>query len=597
MLEAISPNLWCHTGTCRSYILRRDDSAVLIDFGDGEVLSALAELGIRRVSDILITHHHRDQCQGLPAHLPAGARVWVPETEAELFTRQGLSSMARARWINYDMRQSRFSLLQPLEAVEILPDYAALVLNGFEIEVLPTPGHTVGSLTLLVRIDGRRVAFCGDLIAGPGKIWSLAAAQWTYNGAEGLPLTAASLRSLIDHDPDLLLPSHGECMSQPREAAAETIRRLTQLIANRKQNPRLVPFLNQPFRALSPHLLFNQSSEANSYVLLSEFGAALLVDFGYDFICGQAPGADRSARRPWLYSLPYLKRDWGVQRVEVALPTHYHDDHVAGLNLLRRVEGTQVWAAHNFAPILQNPGAYDLPCLWPEPIPVDRTLPLGEEIHWREYTFTLYPLPGHTRYAAAVFIEVDGMRVLFSGDQFRESDNLLWNYTYQSRVRPMDFAECARLFAELRPDLILSGHDEPFEPEAGYFEQLSASAHHLSGLQSALLPVEGGAEGVEASLQPYQARFTAGQPLVVALVIENPAGAALQVQASLALPQGWRAVPACFQGQVPALGRTDFSLMLYPPASSPPCAARAAADLTVNGQRLGQVCDMLLQPV
>ena len=36
------------------------------------------------------------------------------------------------------------------------------------------------------------------------------------------------------------------------------------------------------------------------------------------------------------------------------MPTHYHDDHVAGFNLLREVEGTEVWSPENVAPILER---------------------------------------------------------------------------------------------------------------------------------------------------------------------------------------------------------------------------------------------------
>ena len=43
------------------------------------------------------------------------------------------------------------------------------------------------------------------------------------------------------------------------------------------------------------------------------------------------------------------------------MPTHYHDDHVAGINLLREVEGTEVWAPENVAPMLEEPRRYDLP--------------------------------------------------------------------------------------------------------------------------------------------------------------------------------------------------------------------------------------------
>ena len=87
-------------------------------------------------------------------------------------------------------------------------------------------------------------------------------------------------------------------------------------------------------------------------MLLSDSGSALVIDYGYDFTTLPPSGTDRSSRRPWLASLPILKREYGIDRVEVAIPTHYHDDHVAGFNLLRDVEGTEIWAAEIMTPML-----------------------------------------------------------------------------------------------------------------------------------------------------------------------------------------------------------------------------------------------------
>ena len=52
-----------------------------------------------------------------------------------------------------------------------------------------------------------------------------------------------------------------------------------------------------------------------SYVLRSDTGAALLIDFGLDMIVNLPTGDDRSSRRPWLPSLGPLRRDFGVDRV------------------------------------------------------------------------------------------------------------------------------------------------------------------------------------------------------------------------------------------------------------------------------------------
>src|SRR5205823_1736050 len=117
---------------------------------------------------------------------------------------------------------------------------------------------------------------------------------------------------------------------------------------------------------------------------------ALLVDYGYDMTTGLPAGTGRASRLPWLASLPALKRDFGVTRVSVALPTHYHDDHVAGLSLLREVEGTEVWSPSTVAPVMADPHWHDLPCQWFDPIPSDRVLPVGEGFDWHEYRITVH---------------------------------------------------------------------------------------------------------------------------------------------------------------------------------------------------------------
>src|SRR5262249_44056236 len=270
-----------------------------------------------------------------------------------------------------------------------------------------------------------------------GKVWSLAASQWTYTGVEGWAATVLSCHVLAAREPDLLLPSHGDAIEDSEAALAQLKDRLQELIDLRLPTPsNLAERVREPFEPVTPHLLRNRTMFANSYVLVSETGSALIVDFGYD-LTTTAVSTERAARRTLLWSLDALKRDHGVERIEAAMVTHYHDDHIAGLNLLREVEGTEVWAPANVAPILEDPSRYDLPCLWFDPIQVDRRLALDTSFRWREYEIGVHALPGHTRYAAAIAIDVDGKRVLFTGDeQSLEGSRTILNYQYRNRFAP-----------------------------------------------------------------------------------------------------------------------------------------------------------------
>ena len=264
-------------------------------------------------------------------------------------------------------------------------------------------------------------------------------------------------------------------------------------------HPRLFLLRDTPYEPVTPHVLFNRTSMANSYVVLSESGKALFIDFGYDFMAGPAAGSDRSSRRPWLYTIPALERDFGVTKIDAVLPTHYHDDHVAGFNLLRRAYGARVLCPQSFAALLEKPEAYDLPCLWYDPIPVDERLPENEWITWEEHRFRLHPMPGHTRFAVAVELEADGQTIVFTGDQYAEEQ---LNYVYKNIWDPEDFIASAKLLRELHPDWILSGHWAKQKPDEDFFRRLMEKGEEVSRLHHALLPEN------DRPLNDFLARFT-----------------------------------------------------------------------------------------
>lgn len=596
MMKQIMDNLFCFQDTCSVYILRNGREAVLIDFGSGDVLDHLQDIGIERVTDVLMTHHHRDQGQGLARALETGIRIRVPHMEQDLFHSVNNHWQAREIYNNYNVRQDRFSLLESVNVTGTLRDYAVYSFGSITLKVIPTPGHTVGSVTFLTEMEGRRIALTGDLICAPGKVWSMSATQWTYNGAEGVAASILSLLDLKDRLPDLVLPSHGDPIGDPATAIDLLVERFRQLLRLRNQYPHLLEWREHPYERITPHLLRNRTCFANSYVLLSDSGKALMIDYGYDFMTGLAAGPDRSSRRPWLYTIDALKRDFGVEKIEVVMPTHYHDDHVAGFNLLREVEGAQIWAAENFADLLQRPSRYDLPCLWYDPIPVDRQLPLGKPVKWEEYEFTLYEQPGHTLYAAAIAFEADGKRVLAIGDQ-QGNDGFLWNYVYKNRFRTADYKQSAELYRYLRPDLILSGHWEPLWVEPSYLESLKERGELLESLHRELLPLDSldmDAEGFCAWIRPYQLEVRSGDKAILEVEVANPLNQEEEIRVRLLLSSGWRTEEAEKRIRLAphASGTVTFEVSV--PNGAATRRARVAADITAGSRRLGQQAEALI---
>jgi glyoxylase-like metal-dependent hydrolase (beta-lactamase superfamily II) len=596
VLLEVSPGVFRFRDTCNVYVLRSGPEAVLVDFGTGSVLDHLAEVGIDRVTDVVLTHHHRDQLQGLRRAVDAGIRIWAPPFERDLIDDVDHRWETRRFENDYVLRQDRFSLLEQVPVAGVVDEYVARAYGGIELYALPTPGHTVGSLTYLLG----DLAFSGDLVYGDGKVWSLAATQWSYSGVEGLAATVASCAVLAGHEPRLLLPGHGEVVEDPQGALGLVRARVQELLNMRREHPWDVEdMVQRPWAPITPHLLRNRNSFASSYALLSEDGAALIIDFGYDVTTGLVPDTERGARRPILYPFDALARDHGVQRVEIVVPTHFHDDHVAGLELLRRVKGTEVWAPENVAPILEDPRAYDLPCLWFDPIAVDRRLPLGETFRWHEYELSVHPLPGHTRYAAAIAFDVDGKRVVATGDQQGltggKGSAPYLNYQYRNRLDLEDFVESAQLYRALGAELLISGHELPQEVDGAYLDELLAQGKRLAELHRELLPldeVDFGTEGFGARIRPYRSSLRVGEMLDVEVKVRNPFAREETALVELVVPPGWEASPAQVEAPLQAHGTATLRFAVRPAGAA--VRARIGADLTVGGVPFGQQAEALV---
>jgi len=593
----VLPGVFRIADTCNVYVVRApgERTAFAVDFGSGRVLDHLGEMGIDRITDVLMTHHHRDQGQGLPRAVAQGIRIHVPPVERDLFADVEGMWQSRTLYNDYNLRQDMFSLVEPVPVHDVVPEYRRRTYAGTSVEVVPTPGHTTGSVSYVIEREGRRLAFTGDLIYAPGKVWSLAATQWSYVDNEGPAMTVLSCYLLMERGLDLLLPSHGGRIDDPTGALALLAERMSRYVDSRRLvRWNLRGLLDDPFIPVTDHLLLNRTSHSYSYVLRSETGAALIIDYGYDMHTGLPPGGDRAARRPWLASLPALRRNHGVTSIEVALPTHYHDDHVAGMNLLREVEGTEVWAPANVAGVLEAPMVENLPCTWFDPIPVDRRLALGESFRWHEYEIFVHHLPGHTLYAAAYEFEVDGIRVLATHDQQlgtgeRDGPRELLNYQYRNRFRIGDFQESAALYRRVAPELMIFGHWPHKWVTDDYLDLLTEEGDELVRIHHDLLPLdefELGADGVLARIAPYYSQAVAGSVLRVRIAVSNPHRSAEKAVIRLVLPVGWTAVPDVTAVSLPALGREQIEVDLA--VGGPRRRARIVADVSIGELHLGQ---------
>ena len=144
-------------------------------------------------------------------------------------------------------------------------------------------------------------------------------------------------------------------------------------------------FLPDPkFIPLSEHLLWGGPWTCSFfYVLLSDSGKAMFVDYGHAFMPHMHIGPDHDGMETMRFvehHLEELRDDYGVTHFDLVVPTHIHDDHTCGIPFLQRHHGTQCWALEEVGQVPRGSG-----CLGEHALHISQTdqdRPLAQR--WRD---------------------------------------------------------------------------------------------------------------------------------------------------------------------------------------------------------------------
>ena len=601
-LVQLSPNLYLFRDTCNVYLVRDGEHGLLIDAGSAGIVDHLDEIGIRAIDWVLHTHHHRDQCQGDDRLVETGTQVAVPAREASLFENVEAFWRLRRQFDDYDASSLANTRARPIPVAKRLADYETFEWRGHRIQALPTPGHTRGSVTYLAEVDGQACAFSGDLIAAPGRVDTIHDLQWQYGAPDALGAALHSVVKLAGMSIDRLLPSHGSPMAEPRaalEALGANLRELYGLLGEMRANRVWTVWphsVDQPKTHVLPHLWANAHSVANTYALVADDGAGLLLDYGYpswDHLNADYRFVD--------HSLDEFRALSGLRGIEAVIPSHYHDDHLAGVPWLQRTQGTEAWIFDNFAEIVTNPTAYALPCLLGDPIRVDRVLGDGERVTWRDWSFDVFHMPGHTWWALGLCGVVDGTRVAFTGD------NLLAGALsplraaapiYRNRMRVDSIALGVQRLMDFEPELLLTGHTGALRVTRAILDDFLAWARQLEVAfkRLAVVPerIDEALDPRFAVFRPYRSAATRGEQLAMELRVTNLGPEPGGLEAALDLPPGWSAEPMRAATTVEPGAESVVPFSVSVPADAASGRHVITADITLAGRRWGQLAEALV---
>ncbi len=604
-ITRLSENLYALEDTCNVYLVRNGDRGLLIDLGSGRILDFLPQLGITRIDWALHTHHHRDQCQGDFKAVERSIPIAVPAHEKHLFADAENFWRNRRVFHLYYVRNDFNTITENIPVTAVLQDYGTFKWGNRDVFVLPTPGHTLGSVTLLIDIDGKRTAFTGDLMHSPGKLLNLWDTQVTYGGAEGIDLGAYSLARLREQKPALLCPSHGDPIPDPDKAIERTVDRLVDYYKFQTGNN---PSLSFRGYAVSPHLVAHNLTTSSFYAILSRSGKAMFIDYGsasgLHFASFERATSVNDRIRFVEHNIDDLKARFGMQSIDVAMPSHMHDDHLNGFPHLTRNYGTQIWCYENMVDVLENPRGMNLGCILGEPIKVSRSFRTGEHFKWEEYDFEVTHSPGHTEYQMALFVTIDGARVAFSGDAFFQPSDptqgfLRHNLIFRNHVESDSHIKSIRNLIEHEPAVIAPGHGKPFLVNREELLATEQKMRQQERLFSGLIADPDANFGLDpswCSIYPYQMLIKPGDNTEAEIRIQNYRNAPMKMEVVLITPADWLVEPDVLRFEVPAGSMKVQAFKLQVPRDWRPASPRfaIAADVVCDGRYLGQITEAVV---
>ena len=365
----------------------------------------------------------------------------------------------------------------------------------------------------------------------------------------------------------------------------------------------ILPVDEIDFVPVLPHVLAATYACSYFYVITSNNGKALMVDFGAPNFSLFSPAnrhfEDGERIRFIEHSMERLHDQYGVHKIEAVLPSHYHDDHINGIPYLQQQFGVECWAYENMREILENPRGELIGCVLPTPIKVQRTFHDGEHLSWEGLEFTIRYTPGHADYHMGMFGVIDGHSVAFSGDNITPLAASTPSLIYRNHVHKTSHQQTARIYLEYMPEILCSGHDLHRDVKPSVYRNFAQKAEEMTQLFQMLLPgeVNFGLEPSWIQIYPYQSLARPGDTLDLQVRITNFLDRMAGVKVEFVLPNNWTSSPKSVELNLEPHERSVASVNILIPDTYKFNYPRIAitADVIFDGRKFGQIAEATVE--
>ncbi|MFQ6020142.1 MAG: MBL fold metallo-hydrolase [Dehalococcoidia bacterium] len=201
------------------YLVLDGEEGALIDSGLGDEaslgarLAYLEALPALRLRYIILTHHHFDHTSGADRLRRATAARVVMHRGEERFLQGWRSEIPQD--VEVEQEQGLRQEAAKASPDALVEDGERLAVGDLTLEVIHTPGHTLGSICLY--LPEERALFSGDTVLGEGPT---VVSPPPYGD---MALYMQSLERLKGYEVSLLLPGHGPPLPEPGPVIQELI--------------------------------------------------------------------------------------------------------------------------------------------------------------------------------------------------------------------------------------------------------------------------------------------------------------------------------------------------------------------------------------
>ncbi len=610
-LEELSPGLFISRGTCNTYVLREGDAALLIDPGDASVLAELERLGVKKIEQVLLTAHHRELLQGIEKLDRSVTQVAAPKEEQAFFEAPAFFRKWRPKnGDKFSVNGSSY-IRPPALPVKVdrwLADGDLIEWRGRVIRCVSTPGHSPGGMSYVLN----DAVFLGGVMHDDAKMTNWFDTEWDYGFGMGLDALIASVDKLAALGPKVAFSSHGPVIADAKAQLAVFKTKLADFrpdyirgypvnnLSKRGPHPATKPTPAQYIVQLSPHLyMFGPEMAGKNFaIIIADSGHALLLD------CGLFP------RLVLEQIIRDMKKHLGLKQIDACWISHSHGDHFTLADVLQE-HGVKFWTLDSIVDKCENPRAYDYPAMITsygvnfERTKIDRVLKAGDVIEWQGYQLHIDWMPGQTEFGNALWLMLDGKKVVFTGDNlFGDPADPAQNghecvNARNSAIIEEGYLVAAKYLQKLQPDVIMGAHGVLMTEPKAFIDRYHAWALRIIAQYKALLPDEDYEYGYDpywVSAYPYRVDLTQQDTQVVQVTVRNFRSREQKHRIVLETPPGITAEPQVLEGILAAESRQTFpvTLKLKNREKRPAGVQIVPFDITLDERRYGQLFDFMV---